>query len=339
VLLFEYPWLFALAPLPLLIWALLPPHRDEQESVRVPFFEETAAAAGLKPSRGAVILKTGLLQKIVAPLIWILLVAAMARPQWVEDPVEKIESARDLMLAIDLSQSMEARDFTDRDGNRVDRLTAVKEVVNDFIEKRTGDRIGLIVFGAGAYPQVPFTLDHESCRILLDQAGIGMAGPQTAIGDAIGLAIKQFENSKVEERVLIVLTDGNDTASKMPPDKAAEIAEQNGIVIHTIGIGDPAASGENQVDLEALRHISETTGGRSFRGEDREELAGIYATLDEMTPQNFNRQTWRPKRPLYFWPLGGAAGLLLLFYLIMIVWTLIGRRSSGGGAQTTEAAG
>jgi len=338
MLVFEYVWMFLLLPLPLLAWALLPAYRDEQRSVRVPFFEETAAAAGLKPARGAVILKRSLVQKFAGPLIWVLMVAAMARPQWVEDPVEKIQSARDLMLAIDLSGSMEARDFTDRNGERVDRLTAVKEVVGEFIEKRTGDRIGLIVFGAGAYPQAPFTLDHESCRLLLEQAGIGMAGPQTAIGDAIGLAIKQFEKSEVEERVLILLTDGNDTASKMPLDRAADIARQKGIVIHTIGIGDPEAGGENQVDLAALERISEVTGGRSFRGEDREGLAGIYATLDEMTPQNYERQVWPPKRPLYYWPLGGAMGVLLLFYLGMIGATLLRRRNGGTAQRAGEAA-
>ena len=330
MLVFEYPWLFLLLPVPLLVWLLLPPYREEQISVRVPMFESLASAAGLRPSRGAVIPKTNWLQKLLAPVVWALVVCAIARPQWVEDPIEKIESARDLMLAIDISQSMEARDFTNEEGGRVDRLTAVKEVVEEFIGRRTGDRIGLIVFGGGAYPQAPFTLDHDVCRVLLDETGIGMAGPQTAIGDAIGLAIKQFEASKVEERVLILLTDGNDTGSKMPPAKAAEIARQNDIVIHTIAIGDVNASGEDRVDLEALQQISDATGGRSFRAEDRAGLAGIYATLDEMTPQNYERHTYRPKRPLYFWPLGAAVGLLLLFYAVMALWTLSRRRASAG---------
>jgi len=317
VLIFEYPWMFALLVAPALIWLLLPPYRAAQEAVRIPFFEQTASAAGLKVSSGAVVLKRGWLQRLIAPLVWSLIVTALARPQWVEDPIEKVESARDLMLAIDISQSMEARDFTDGEGNRTNRLTAVKAVVDDFITQRKGDRIGLIVFGGAAYPQVPFTLDHESCRILLEQIGIGMAGPRTMIGDAIGLAIKQFEASEVDERVLILLTDGNDTGSKMPPLKAAEIAQRNRIVIHTIGIGDPQATGEEQVDLEVLEKIAETTGGQSFRGEDTEGLEGIYRTLDELTPQNYESFTWRPKRPLYFYPLGGAIGLLLFFYLVM----------------------
>jgi len=325
VLAFEYPWVFLIIPLPILVWVLLPPYREEQEAVRIPFFDQLAELTGLKPTPGAVILKTNILQKLVAPIAWLLIVAALACPQWIEDPIERIESARDLMLAVDLSQSMEVRDFVDPEGNRIDRLEAVKLVLDDFITRREGDRIGLIVFGGAAYPQVPFTLDHASCRILLEQARIGMAGPRTSIGDAIGLAIQQFEAGQVEERVLILLTDGNDTGSKMPPLKAAEIAAQNGILIHTIGIGDPQASGEDKVDLEALGEIAESTGGRSFRGEDLEQLEQIYATLDEMTPHNYERFTYRPKIPLYYWPLGIAVGLMVAYHVLMHVLVLLAR--------------
>jgi len=325
VLVFEYPWVFFLLPLPLLLWWILPVYREEQEAVRIPFFEAAAKAAGLKPAPGAVIPKRNLLQWILGPLVWGLAIAALARPQWVEDPIEKIQSARDLMLALDLSQSMEARDFVDSEGRRMDRLEAVKQVVDEFITRRRGDRIGLIVYGAAAYPQVPFTLDHESVRILLDETAIGMAGPQTAIGDAIGLAIKMFEASKVEERVLILLTDGNDTASKMQPDKAADIAARNGIVIHTIGIGDPAATGEMQVDLEALKRIAAKTGGNAFRGENREQLEGIYDTLDAMTPRNYESYSYRPKNPLFHYPLGAAVGLILLYHLALMLWTSLRR--------------
>ncbi len=320
MLLFEYIWMFALLPLPFLVWLLLPVFKEEQESVRIPFFEELTAASGLKPASGAVILKTNLLQKVVAPIFWLLLVSAMARPQWVEDPIEKITSARDLLLAVDISQSMETPDFVDRDGQRIIRLAAVKTVLDEFIERREGDRIGLIVFGGGAYPQVPFTLDHKSCRMLLEQTEVGMAGPRTMVGDAIGLGIKMFEESKVEERVMVLLTDGNDTGSKMPPLKAAEIANQRGIKIYTVAIGDPDASGEDKVDLTVLKEIAEVTGGEFFRGEDRESLEGIYHKLDELAPQNYESLSYRPKRPLYHWPLAGAMGLLTLFYVILFVW-------------------
>jgi Ca-activated chloride channel family protein len=271
-------------------------------------------------------MRRSVLQWFVALIIWGLVVTALARPHWVEDPIEQIQSARDIMLAIDLSQSMEARDFVDDEGSRIDRLEAVKEVVDDFITKREGDRIGLVVYGGAAYPQVPFTLDHESVRILLAETEIGMAGPRTAIGDAIGLSIRLFEASEVEERVLILLTDGNDTGSKMPPDKAADIAASQGIVIHTIGIGSPEASGEEQVDLESLQEIAEATGGRAFRGEDQAGLQSIYSTLDEMTPKNYEVFSYRPKIPLFQWPLGAAVILLLIYELGMILWAAIPTR-------------
>ena len=325
---FEYIWMFFLLPLPILIWLIVPAYKEKQESIRIPFFDEISSATGIKPSKGAVILKLNLLQKILAPIFWVLLITAIAKPQWVDDPIVKIESARDLLLAVDISQSMDAKDFRDSLRNRVDRLSAVKIVLDDFITKRKGDRIGLILFGGGAYPQVPFTLDHKTCRLLLNQAETGMAGPQTVIGDAIGLGIKLFKESKVEERVMILLTDGNDTGSKMPPLKAAEIAKQSGIIIHTIGIGDPSATGENKVDLEAIKDIAKLTGGKSFRGENIKGLENIYKILDELNPQNYETLSYRPKHPLYFYPLGLAIIILTLYHFLMFVVVSIKRISN-----------
>lgn len=325
---FQYIWMFLLIPLPIIIWLILPPYKEKQESIRIPFFEEISSATGIKPSQGAVINKLNLLQKLLAPIIWVLLIVAIAKPQWVDDPIVKIESARDLLLAVDISQSMDARDYRDTLGNRIDRLEAVKLVLDDFITKRKGDRIGLILFGGGAYPQVPFTLDHKTCRLLLNQAETGMAGPQTVIGDAIGLGIKLFEESKVDERVMILLTDGNDTGSKMPPLKAAEIAEQNGIIIHTIGIGDPNANGENKVDLDVNKKIANSTGGKYFRGEDTKGLQTIYKTLDELNPQNYESQSYHPKHPLFFYPIALAISLLTAYHFIMFVVVYLKRTSS-----------
>lgn len=325
---FDWPWLFALLPLPLLCWWLLPPYRERTRALRMPFLEQMAAATGAKPAPGAVIARANWLQKILAPLCWLSIVAALARPQWLAPPLEHIEAARDLLLAIDLSQSMEAKDFIDPAGHRIDRLTAVKSVVNSFIDRRKDDRIGLIVFGNAAFPQAPLTLDHQSIKWLLDELRIGMAGPQTAIGDAIGVAIKLTERSANHDRVLILLTDGNDTASRLPPEQAAKIAQQNGIKVHTIGIGDPAASGENRVDLGALRKIAEATGGRSFRGEDRAQLESIYATLDALTPRKVTRMEFRPKRELYWLPLGAGALLVLAYHASMLLygWMGVSRR-------------
>jgi Ca-activated chloride channel family protein len=327
VLSLEYPWMFLALPLPLLVWWLLPPYHERQAGVRMPFFDQLAAASGRKPGTGSVVLRTNWLQRVLAPIVWGLLVCALARPVWVEPPIQKIESARDILLAIDLSQSMEAKDFRDPSGARIDRLTAVKRVVDDFITRRKGDRIGLVVFGGAAYPQAPFTMDHEAVREILNEVQIGMAGPQTMIGDAIGLGIKMFDKSKAKDKVVILLTDGNDTGSRMPPPKAAEIAEQRGITIHTIGIGDPRASGEEKVDLDALKKISTLTNGRFFRGEDREQLEGIYRTLDQITPQNFDSLSYRPKRPLFQWPLATAALLLAGYHALMLIWSLLRRAS------------
>src|SRR5437868_3761623 len=224
MLTFDLPWAFALLPLPLLVWWLLPPFREIAPALRVPFFEQVAAALQVQPSSGAVVRPSNWAQKLLAPLCWVLVITALASPQWLEPPLVRVQASRDLMLAIDISQSMETRDFKSADGAAVDRLTAVKSVVRDFISRRAGDRIGLIVFGQGAFPQAPLTLDHATVQLLLDEVRIGMAGPQTSIGDAIGVAVKMTEHSKIAERVLILLTDGNDTASRIPPTDAAQIA-------------------------------------------------------------------------------------------------------------------
>ena len=320
----ELPWVLLLLPAPALVWLLLPPYRERQESVRIPFFEEAAAASGRTPSSGAVVLRTNWLQKLLAPVVWALVVLAAARPVWVEDPIEKVQAARDLMLAVDLSGSMEARDFLDPQGQRLDRLQAVKLVLDDFISRREGDRIGLIVFGGQAFLQAPLTLDHEVTRQLLDETRIGMAGPQTAIGDAIGLSLKVFETGETPEKVLMLLTDGNDTGSKIPPLTAADLTARQGIKVYTVAIGDPQASGEERVDLEALSAISAATGGRSFRAEDREGLESVYRELDALEPVELETLSYRPRRPLYFWPLGLAVFFIFGYHLLMALRHTVG---------------
>lgn len=322
---FDALWAFALLPAPLLAWWLLPPYKEQQESVRVPFFEQLAGAIGATPAKGGVLLRRNILQKLVAPVVWTLTVVALARPQYVEPPIEKIESARDLMLAVDLSGSMDTRDMFDEDGNRINRLDMVKQVLEDFIERREADRIGVIVFGTEAFLQAPFTLDHDLVLILLDQVEPRMAGPQTMLGDAIGLAIKVFEGSEAEDRVLILLTDGNDTGSRVPPRKAAEIAARNDVTIHTVAVGDPRAVGEAQMDLETLEAIAMSTGGSSFAADDREQLEGIYQQIDALTPEDIETISYRPIRPLFYWPLGIVVALVLAYHFIMGVDALFQR--------------
>jgi Ca-activated chloride channel family protein len=332
----EYPWLLAVLPLPLLAWLLLPPYRETSKAIRLTFFTDIAKAAGLKPAPGAVILRTNWIQKIIAPLIWGVIVVALARPQYVEPPLTKIEPARDLLLAIDLSQSMDARDFPTPAGTVDTRAAAVRRVVDEFITKRTGDRIGLIAFGDAPYPLVPFTLDHATVRAMLAESQPGMAGPRTSLGDAIGLAIKMFDQSKAPEKVLIVLSDGNDTASKMPPDRASGIAKDRGIRVHTVGIGDPKGTGEDRLDQDALRKIADTTGGRFFFGGSQQELASIYSTLDTITPANQKTLTWRPTRELSWYFTGAAVVLLAAYEALMAIVTAFRRARSRRADGRTE---
>jgi Ca-activated chloride channel family protein len=332
----EYPWLLALLPLPVLVWLVLPPYRETSRALRLPFFSDIARVAGLKPAPGAVILRTNWIQKIVDPVVWGLLVVALARPQYVEPPLTKVEPARDLLLAIDLSQSMDTRDFRNPAGVIDSRAAAVRSVVDEFITRRTGDRIGLVAFGDAPYPLVPFTLDHTTVRAMLAESRPGMAGPRTSIGDAIGLAIKMFEQSKAPEKVAIVLSDGNDTASKMPPDRAADIAKDRGIRVHAVGIGDPKGTGEDRLDQEALRKIAETTGGRFFFGGSQQELASIYSTLDAITPANQKTLTWRPTRELGWYFTGASVVLLVAYQLLMALVTALRRARAGHADEGTE---
>ncbi|WP_024517186.1 VWA domain-containing protein [Bradyrhizobium sp. Tv2a-2] len=325
---FAWPWLLVLLPLPILAWWLLPPYRSRLASVQVPFFERLASATGQTPQQGAVVLQRRFVQMIVAALVWILLVAALAKPQWVGDPVTHEVSARDLVLAVDISGSMDQRDFRAPDGQMLTRLDGVKRVVKDFISRRHGDRVALIPFGTRAYVQVPFTQDLETAEQLLEQTQVGMAGQQTAIGDTIGLAIKTFATSTAKQKLLILLTDGNDTASRVPPEHAADIARQNDVTIYTIGVGDPKATGENRVDLGVLQAVASTTHGQFFRAEDGAQLQAIYADIDRLAPAKLETLSWRPKLPLFQWPLGAAVILSLLLWLAMLASSEWGRRKT-----------
>ena len=308
---FAYPWLFLLLPLPLLLYRLVRPYEPERSAVRIPWFERIGRFSGAEAGRDDPVLKGGIGGQIMFMLIWVLLVAALARPQELKEPVHKVVPARDLLLLVDLSGSMAAEDFTNADGERVDRLTAVKEVLDRFLENREGDRVGLVVFGNAAFVQVPFTQDLMASRMLLNELAPRMAGPRTALGDAIGLGITLFERSDVENRVMIALTDGNDTGSRVPPQEAARIAADHDIVIHTVAVGDPTSVGEEKLDEEALRHLSDTTGGNYFYAGDRDELHEIYAVLDRMEARQVDTLSYRPRRDLFQWPL--LAALLLSF--------------------------
>jgi Ca-activated chloride channel family protein len=309
----DYPWLLLLLPLPWFGYRYLPAYREARSAVRVPFFAAMSRAVGQAPSAPGS--RNNRWQLLLNLLVWTLLLIAVARPVYVEKPIERQQPVRDLMLAIDLSQSMETTDFTDANGQKINRLAAVKEVLHGFIDKRKEDRLGLIVFGSGAYAQAPLTLDHASLALLLDDTGIGMAGPNTAIGDAIGLSLKLLDQAHEQQKVLILLTDGNDTSSAITPDHAASMAAAKGVVIHTIGIGDPSADGEAKVNLPGLQQIAAATGGQFFRAEDRSALDQVYSTLDKLTPHQVKTLSHQPKRDFFWLPLGAALGLLTLYHL------------------------
>jgi Ca-activated chloride channel family protein len=309
------PWALLLLAVPVLAFLLLPPYRQRQPALRVPSSGGAAAGLGPKPEPGAVVLSKALLQWIVAPVVFVLIVAAAARPELVLPPLQKTESMRDLLLAVDVSESMQTPDFVDPQGKRLQRLDAVKLVLADFMARREGDRVGLVVFGDGAQVQAPFTLDHELDQKLLGELRVGMAGQRSTIGDAVGLAIRVFDESRAKQKVLVLLSDGNDTGSMLPPRKAAEIAKKHGVTIHTVGIGDPRTRGADLVDSGTLAAIAEATGGATFLALDQEELYGIYRELDEIEKVDLKRASYRPRRPLFYWPLGAAVALLLAFYL------------------------
>jgi Ca-activated chloride channel family protein len=325
VLEFAYPLAFLLLPLPLLVWKLMPPHRERVSALRVPFFDAIVEATGLESRAGAVVMRRRVLQMLAGILVWAAIVTGIAKPEWVGEPIVRTEAARDIMLAIDLSGSMDYRDFPGEDGQNVSRFAAVQEVVAQFVADRESDRIGLIVFGDRAYLQLPFTRDLKTADALVRLMEVGMAGPRTALGDAIGLSIHAFESSEVDDRVLILLTDGNDTASKMTPINASDIAKLNGVEIHTIGIGNTDATGEDKVDFDTLEAVASRTGGRFFNAEDQATLVEVYREIDEATTADVRTQSWRPRELLVFWPAGISVILVLLTYLALL---LITRRRS-----------
>ena len=314
-----YPWMLLFLPLPLIIYRYLKPYRTKTAAVRVPFFSLLVEASGATPEAGALVLKKNRLQYVIGSLVWLLLVLAVSGPVLIGDPIEKDFSARDVMLAVDISGSMAAKDFKDGSGEEIERLQAVKDVLEEFIAERKDDRVGLIVFGQRAFLQVPFTQDLSAALALLNATEVGMAGPQTALGDAVGLAINTFESSNVTQRMLIVLTDGSDTASRMTPLNASAIAAERGVKMFTIGIGDPNAEGEDRVDFDVLEVMASKAGGEFFTPDDKESLERVYQEIDQAVPRETKTLSYRPESSLHHWPVGTACLLILLGYLLLLL--------------------
>ncbi|NQZ25283.1 MAG: VWA domain-containing protein [Colwellia sp.] len=313
---FVYPWAFVLIFLPILVTLFSPAYKERKSSIKVPYFARLVDVTGEKPQSGAVLLSRNNLQRLLVAFSWLCIVAAIAKPEMIGAPINQEKSARDLMIAVDLSGSMAVEDFTlpetKNETVKVNRLVAVKHVLNTFVKGREHDRLGLILFGDAPYLQAPFTDDIATWQELLNVSDIGMAGQSTAFGDAIGLAISVFEQSDTQNRVLIVLTDGNDTASKVPPVEAAKVAAAHDIKIYTIAIGDPSAIGEEKVDLEVLTEMAELTHGKSFQALNSEELLTVYAEIDKLEPQQFDSLSFRPRVSIHHYPIALFVSIYLL---------------------------
>jgi Ca-activated chloride channel family protein len=309
MIVFADPWLGLVLPLPLLVWWLAPPRAEAQAGVRVPFLRSVAALSGQTPRATGVIARRGFWGMSLLVLCWALVLIALMRPQRIEPPLRHDQPTRDLLLLVDLSASMDTKDFTNAAGQTVDRVTAVKEVLKEFLGKRQGDRVGIVVFGTTPFPLVPFTSDLTLVRELLDEMQAGMAGPRTALGDAIGLGIGLFAKSSMKHKTMVALTDGNDTASHVLPGDAARIARDRGITIHTVAIGDPLAIGEDMLDEPVLQDVAQATGGGFYRALDRKQLDQIYTRLDQVETHEVETVLARPRVDLYWWPL---AALLIV---------------------------
>jgi Ca-activated chloride channel family protein len=324
-----WAWLLLLLPLPWLArrWLAAAP-RTGLLALQVPWFAQVAGTGQ------GWIKRTWL--AVIAGLVWVLLVLAAARPQWVGEIETLPVTGRDLLLAVDISGSMDTQDMV-LDGQAVNRLAVVKRVAGEFIQRRKGDRVGLVLFGSRAYLQTPLTFDTETTAILLDEAEIGLAGRETAIGDAIGLAVKRLRADAASERVLILLTDGANTSGEVEPLQATEFAAREGLRIYTVGVGademmvqdffgarlvNPSAD----LDEDTLKAIAERTGGAYFRARDAEALAKIYDQLDELEPVESDQEAIRPVDELFHWPLALALALALVAALLLLAPTATARR-------------
>ncbi|MBY6186051.1 VWA domain-containing protein [Marinobacter hydrocarbonoclasticus] len=314
---FALPWIWLALPLP---WLIRRQRHAQARALRLPdtLLAQQNLASAPQPHPA---------WRYLAILAWLLILLAASRPLWIGEPVAMKREGRDLMLAVDLSGSMQIEDM--ELGNRVvDRFTMVRHVLSDFIERRDGDRLGLILFADQAYLQAPLTFDRFTVARFLDEAVLGLVGQQTAIGDAIALGVKRFNELEQSSRVLVLLTDGENNAGRFTPAQATNLARQAGVKLYTIGIGSSEVhrrgllgsrtinpSSELDKAEKELSELSQSTGGRYFRARSTEELQQVYLALDELEPLAREESQWRPRTELFYWPLGLALGLILILSL------------------------
>lgn len=313
---FEWPWMLLFLPLPWLLKRWTPPAQPRGAALFLPF------AATITTGAGTVVHAMPSPRKLLFVLIWLLLVLAATRPQWLGNPEPVPATGRRLLLAVDVSGSMATRDMA----GDYSRLQVVQKVAGDFIHRRHGDQVGLILFGTRPYLQTPLTTDLNTVEQFLNEAVIGIAGQQTAIGDAIGLAIKRLQSNHDPavhkgDTVLILLTDGSSNTGAMPPAEAAKLAAAAGLRIYTIGVGSDAQAdfmgmGGSDLDEDTLKNIAQTTGGEYFRATDADDLEKVYARIDKLEPSAAKAQWYRPRDEWFPWPLG----LALLLSLPAVLW-------------------
>jgi Ca-activated chloride channel family protein len=321
------PWLLTLLPLPLLVWWCMPPVPESRGgALRVPFFADVAGPASATPVTRRLIVT-------LMSVAWLLLVLAAARPRFVGEPLPVPTVGRDLMLALDISGSMAREDFS-VSGQPVDRLTIVKAVANEFVLSREGDRLGLLLFGSRAYLQTPLTFDRQAVTDMLREAELGLAGEETALGDALGLAVKHLRDRPAEERVLVLLSDGANNAGVTEPLVAAQLAAESGVRVYTIGVGadrmvvdsmfgSRVVNPAEDLDERTLEQIAQLTGGAYFRAKDTQGLLDVYAQIDTLEPTEGDATVVRPTTEIFHWPLSGAFALAVA---IALSW--LARRSA-----------
>lgn len=314
----DWPWMLLLLPLPWLVVRWLPAAQPIGDAVFLPFVSGLNAdslPATHSPSR---------IYKALLVLIWVLLVLAAVRPQWLGDPEPVPSTGRRLLLAVDVSGSMGTQDMA----GDASRLQVVQKVAGDFIQHRRGDQVGLILFGTRPYLQAPLTSDLHTVTEFLDETMIGIAGTQTAIGDAIGFAIKRLrddthKNQHKGDTVLILLTDGSNDAGIMPPIEAAKMAAAEKLRIYTIGVGSVAqpgffgTGGNSDLDEDTLKQIAQITGGEYFRAADASALQQVYERIDQLEPSAARQQWYRPRAEWFPWPLG----LALFLSVPAVLWS------------------
>jgi len=316
---FAYPLVALLAPLPIFIYWLLPAIKNRSSALIFPYFNSATKISKQKPRKASYIKKRSWLTSTLMYIIWLLLLVSLASPELVGKPERKIKTTRNFLIVADLSFSMANKDWK-INKKPVTRWEAVKSLMKDFIVRRESDRMGLVFFGSNAYIQAPFTTDLTTVQTMLDEADVGMAGQITNIGKAIIKGMGLFERDSIQNKVILLLTDGVDSGTEILPLDAASMAKKEGVIIYTIGIGDPGSS-SSDLDEQTLTEIAELTGAKYFRAKDIKALENIYKELDKLEPVEYEEESYTPKTLLYFYPLGLALalGLLMVFVNNMIL--------------------